>query len=106
MRYFILSCSLLRLVVLAAAEPADSSPAIQTTDKSIDFLVGKDLIGRYFTDPAKAKPHFFPLNGPFGIPVTRGWPLTNDTPNEAHDHPHQKAVWYCHGDVIAEGMTL
>jgi hypothetical protein len=26
--------------------------------------------------------------------------------NEATDHPHQKSLWFCHGDVIPEGMSL
>ena len=27
-------------------------------------------------------------------------------PGKATDHIHQKSLWFCHGDVIAEGITL
>lgn len=104
MRYSTLTVLLLPCVLLSGSEPSQPI-TIQPADKHLDFLAGKDLIGRYITDPAKAKPHFFPINGPYGKPVTRGWPMSTDIPNEAHDHPHQKAAWFCHGDVIPEGIT-
>jgi methane monooxygenase PmoA-like len=96
----------------ALASPASpnlavaGAPTIKVSENSLDLLVGDQLVGRYHIDPKLAKPHFHPLNGPFGKPVTRGWPMTNDDPTEAKDHPHQKAVWFCHGDVIPEGMEL
>jgi hypothetical protein len=27
-------------------------------------------------------------------------------PNETTDHPHQKSLWFCHGDVVPEGLEL
>jgi hypothetical protein len=27
-------------------------------------------------------------------------------PGETSDHPHQKSAWFCHGDVIPEGVKL
>jgi hypothetical protein len=63
-------------------------------------------VGRYHIDPNLAKPHFHPLNGPFGAPVTRAYPMIPDVAEEAKDHPHQRAVWFCHGDVIPEGIEL
>jgi hypothetical protein len=27
-------------------------------------------------------------------------------PGESTDHPHQKSMWFCHGDVIPEGVEL
>src|SRR5205085_2564333 len=27
-------------------------------------------------------------------------------PGESTDHPHQKSAWFCHGDVIPEGIEL
>lgn len=90
-------------IPLASAE----TPSIQVVPKQhIDFLVGGQLVGRYVIDDAVAKPHFHPLNGPTGKPVTRGYPMIKDNPDEAKDHPHQRAAWFCHGDVIPEGLTL
>jgi hypothetical protein len=94
--------------ISGAPSPATTAaaPAIKVAEKHLDLLIGDQLIGRYHFNPELAKPHFHPLNGPFGKPVTRGWPMSNDDPTEAKDHPHQKAAWFCHGDVIPEGMEL
>src|SRR5437660_11325075 len=27
-------------------------------------------------------------------------------PGGSKDHPHQKSAWFCHGDVIPEGLEL
>ena len=72
----------------------------------IDFRAGKALVGRYVFGPAVAKPYFWPLNVPGGVAITRGWPMTPAEPGEQTDHPHQKSAWFCHGDVIPEGVVL
>ena len=41
------------------------------------------------------------------MPVTRGWPIVKGAPGDVTtDHVHQKSVWFCHGDVIPEGIEL
>lgn len=42
--------------------------------------------------------YFHPLLGPGGKRMTRNWPMA-DTPDEDHDHPHHRALWYSHGSV-------
>jgi hypothetical protein len=103
--------TLLALLVLAAgAAPlpsADPAPVtIQATKDHLDFLIGKDLVGRYHIAESVAKPYFWPLNAPGNITVTRGWPMEKGLPNESTDHIHQKSAWFCHGDVIPEGLQL
>lgn len=73
--------------------------------QSIDFLIGGKLVGRYITAESAPKPHFFALHAPTGKPVTRGFPMVKDDPEETKDHPHHRAAWFCHGDVIPEGVT-
>jgi hypothetical protein len=90
--------------LLGAAEPGKVT--IKATKDHIDFLVGKDLVGRYHIGPEVAKPYLWPLNGPTGIPITRAWPMEKAKAGESTDHPHQKSVWFCHGDVIPEGLEL
>jgi Methane oxygenase PmoA len=106
---------LLPLALLAAgiAVPAlwaDTEPAdvdIKVIDKdAIEFRCGKDLIGRYIIADSVAKPYMWPLNAPGGVTVTRPWPMEKKTSDEKDDHPHQKSMWFCHGDVIPEGMDL
>ena len=72
----------------------------------IDFRAGKALVGRYVIGADVAKPYFWPLNVPGGEAITRGWPMTPPEPGEQTDHPHQKSAWFCHGDVIPEGIVL
>jgi hypothetical protein len=102
------------VLTLAWALPvaADDSAAVVllVADDHVDFLVGKDLIGRYHFSPetsSVAKPYFWPLNGPNRVPITRAWPMEKtQTADGSDDHPHQKSVWFCHGDVIPEGIAL
>ncbi|MBX3748350.1 MAG: PmoA family protein [Verrucomicrobiae bacterium] len=56
------------------------------------------------------KPYFYPLLGPGGVPVTRHFPMRTDVEDEDRDHPHQRSLWFTHGDVNgvdfwAEGPT-
>jgi surface antigen len=37
--------------------------------------------------------------GPTGEPVIRHWPIKDGGPDEDHDHPHHKSLWYTHGAV-------
>jgi hypothetical protein len=85
---------------------ADVAPAItiEVGDGQIDFKHGKHLVTRYIIKPSVAKPYFWPLNAPSGERVTRAWPMENS--GEATDHVHQKSAWFCHGDVIPEGMEI
>jgi hypothetical protein len=90
-----------------AAEP--DGVVIKTADDKIEFFVGKQLISRYHKDSSVAKPYFWPLNVVAGdklIPVTRAWPMEKGLPGESTDHVHQKSAWFCHGDVIPEGVPL
>jgi hypothetical protein len=87
-----------------AAEPA--AVAIQVAEDHIDFLVGKDLVARYHKGPDVAKPYFWPLNGPGDRPLTRAWPMEKAAPGGSTDHIHQKSAWFCHGDVIPEGIEV
>jgi hypothetical protein len=44
------------------------------------------------------RPYYYPLLGPAGLPLTRNWPM-KDLPDEAHDHPHHRSLWFAHGSV-------
>jgi hypothetical protein len=87
-----------------AADPADVR--IEAEKDRIDFYVGKDLVTRYHLGPDLAKPYLWPLHAPGGIPVTRAWPMEEAKPGGSTDHVHQKSAWFCHGDVIPEGLAL
>jgi hypothetical protein len=42
--------------------------------------------------------YFYPLIGPGGAKMTRDWPMQSPA-GEAHDHPHQRSLWFAHGEV-------
>ncbi len=89
---------------LLAAEP--SAVTVEKTKDAIEFSAGKALITRYHVGESVAKPYLWPLNAPGDVPVTRGWPMLKGQPKETTDHVHQKSAWFCHGDVIPEGIEL
>jgi hypothetical protein len=69
---------------------------------SFEFYAGDELITRFYT-AGYPRPIFWPVNAPGGIPLTRNYPPPE---GQAKDHPHQKSAWFCHGDVIPEGIDF
>jgi hypothetical protein len=88
--------------------PAAEAPgvAIEAKKDVLEFRVGKDVVTRYHVGESVAKPYFWPLTAANGAAVTRAWPLEKATPGDSTDHVHQKSAWFCHGDVIPEGIEL
>ena len=95
---------------------ADDVTVTKTPD-ALEFKIGKETAARYQhagtvqvekgeTTKPLAKPFFWPLYAPGNVPVTRAWPMKRDNPNDTTDHYHQKSVWFCHGDVIPEGLEI
>jgi hypothetical protein len=86
-----------------AAEDKSAGVTVKDSPKQVDFYAGKQLVTSYHLGPDVAKPFFYPVNSPGGLPVTRSVPAGKD---EKKDHVHQKSAWFCHGDVIPEGIKL
>src|SRR5437660_1335786 len=89
----------------AAAHSADkdsgtrSAPGVQISELSDRLRV--EINGRLFTEyffKDVPRPYFYPLIGPGEAPMTRNWPMKN-TPDEEHDHPHHRSLWFAHGSV-------
>ncbi len=103
---WMLTLTAMALLTGRAAAQDGLQPVIVRGDKDkVEFHVGKDLVARYHGS-GYAKPVFWPLLAPGGASLTRDWPLIADAPNNTKDHPHQKSAWFCHGDVIPEGIEL
>jgi hypothetical protein len=79
---------------------------IKKADNALDFYVGDELVTRYLIASELPKPIFFPLHAPGGAPLTRSYPMVKDKPGETKDHPHHQSAWFCHGDIIPEGIEL
>ena len=78
--------------------------AVEKDSDSIAIKHGTEIVAVYRIGEKVAKPYLWPLRAPGGSSVTRNWPMEKGTPNETTDHVHQKSAWFCHGDVIAEGL--
>ena len=60
------------------------------------------LEGELFTEylvQSGAKPALWPLIGPTGSAMTRGFPLRKATKGEKDDHIHHRSFWFTHGEV-------
>lgn len=65
----------------------------------VDVQVGGRPFATYFFDRSVAKPYWSPLRSARGIVVTRGFPMTPADAGEDHDEPHQRAMYFAHGDI-------
>src|SRR5437879_4843631 len=77
--------------------PADEGVTMQQDKTHLDFKVGSNLVASYRIDPKQSKPYFYPL---YALP---GQEITENGPS---DHRHHRSAWFCHGDVIPEGLAV
>lgn len=91
-----------QLPVARAADPVSITKAAD----ALEIKVNGKVVSRYHVGEKVAKPYLYPILAPNGAAVTRGWPMDPPKPGETTDHPHQKSAWFCHGDVIPEGIEL
>ncbi len=72
---------------------------LQHNGYQIDVLIGGRPFTTYYFNPAVAKPYLFPLRSAQGTVVTRSFPMLTDITGEDHDEPHQRAMYFAHGDI-------
>src|SRR5579872_2580020 len=65
----------------------------------IEISVGGHSFATYHFEAAVAKPYLSPLRSAEGTIVTRGFPMIENIPDEDHDEPHQRAMYFAHGDI-------
>lgn len=104
MRYQVLLAGLFALAPSLA--PAADAVTITKGAGVVDFKVNGQVVSQYHIGEKVAKPYLWPMLAPNGVPVTRSWPMAEAKPGETVDHVHQKSAWFCHGDVIPEGIEL
>jgi len=94
------------ILFLQQPATADDSPRVDVKvyDKSIEFRSGPELVARYHFGADAAKPYVWPIHAPGNRALTRSWPMEKALPGGSIDHVHQKSAWFCHGDVIPEGI--
>jgi len=90
--------ALLLLIALSPASAGAWEPVeVRRGGDRIDIFVGGHPFTTFYFGAA-AKPYLFPLRSAQGTVVTRGFPMA-DIPGEDHDEPHQRAMYFAHGDI-------
>lgn len=69
------------------------------TGDRIAVEIGGTPFTTYSFGPESPKPYLYPLRSAQGTIVTRGWPMIKDAPGDDHDHPHQRSMYFAHGDI-------
>src|SRR5438046_85339 len=96
---------LLTLLAFPAFATADDV-SIVVGKEALEFKAGSAVVAKYAVAETVAKPYLYPVLAPNGVPLTRGYPVEKAPGDDSKDHVHQKSVWFCHGDVIPEGIEL
>jgi len=90
----------LLLIACSSASPQTwKAVDLQREGDRIDILIGGQPFTTYYFGPAAAKPYLFPLRSAQGTVVTRGFPMVSNIPGEDRDEPHQRAMYFAHGDI-------
>jgi hypothetical protein len=94
-----LSCLTLlsAVAVLAATQPAAAEITAERSQRGVVVRIDGRPFTEYITD-FRGTPILWPVIGPTGRPMTRAFPMGKG-PNERQDHPHQRSMWFTHGDV-------
>jgi methane monooxygenase PmoA-like len=89
----------LAVITGLSASSTQERVALVRDGNRIDVLIDAHPFTTYYFDAAIAKPYFFPLRSANGTVVTRGFPMTTTIPDEDHDEPHQRGMYFAHGDI-------
>lgn len=69
----------------------------QEPDRIVVDIGGKPYTTFYLA-PGGNKPYVYPLSTASGLVVTRHFPM-EEFPGETKDHPHQRGLFFAHGDI-------
>lgn len=92
----VLGVSALLCFSLAVASSARAQLRVETDDDGIHVRIGDEAFTTLRHD--KMGPFLYPVLGPGGARMTRGYPMDPQA-GEADDHPHHRSLWLAHGNV-------
>ena len=69
----------------------------ERSEKGVTIKINGEVFTEYLIR-SETKPILWPIIGPTGKPMTRDYPM-RDRVGEKKDHPHQRSLWFTHGDV-------
>ncbi len=75
-----------------------NSVTVSDDGEAISVEVGGTPFTCYRYRGVPARPYFWPVLAPGGVPVTRAWPM-QDVDGETRDHKHHRSMYFAYGDV-------
>jgi Family of unknown function (DUF6807) len=95
------------LNALASDQPVGQGKAagVQITQLTnrLRIEINGQLFTEYIFNDGAARPYYYPVLGPDQLPMTRNWPMKSP-PDEEHDHPHHRSLWY--GHILVNGQDF
>lgn len=85
-------------LVFATASTAWAEIEVEQQDDRVIVTTGGQPFAEYLTFSG-AKPILWPVHGPGGAALTRGYPMVDKGELERDDHVHHRSFWFTHGDV-------
>lgn len=87
------------LVLSAATDAGQGGVAVRDEGGAIHIELDGEPFAVYRYTGVEARPYFWPVLAPGGIPVTRAYPMRSDVPGETTDHRHHRSLYIAHGSV-------
>ncbi len=80
-------------------KPKHSGPGVEVTQgrDEVSISIGGQHFTTYCYGEHLARPHLYPVIGPYGDPVTRRLATPRD--GREMDHHHHRSLWIAHGEV-------
>lgn len=106
LRFFPIAAACLAVLLTACKTPQSQAAKPASGNDSLKLVEGPGFIrvenaGVVFTQlnfTNTTRPFLYPVFGPSGDLMARHWPM-GEFPDEEHDHPHHKSIWFAHGDI-------
>lgn len=78
--------------------PALAQVQLRQAPDRVEVFIDGQAFTTFFMGPETTKPYLHPLRSASGRIVTRYYPM-EVREGERRDHPHQRGLWFSHGDV-------
>lgn len=79
--------------------------AVESTDRGMAVTVDGKPFTEYLTRSG-SKPVLYPIVGPTGKKMTRGWPIVPIAESEKNDHRHHRSLWFTQEGVNGVNFWL
>lgn len=98
-RIVLMTLTMLSLAIAASSLTlAAENVTIEEKSDRLRVTIGDDLFTEYIFR-GHPRPILYPIIGPYGIGMTRNYPMRTDVEGEAHDHVHHRSLWYAHRPI-------